>query len=877
MGGDTSERHAFIRDATHVMAVEAVIDIVKAAAEAGGQTISHGLVRMLAKLAAHAEFGEEAARPMADGALREQVGQLLDDWQLADPNPESYGQMLEHISTTAAAAGAREDGAESSLHPDPVRLVQISLESGGTGPLIERAIDQGLAQGRAADLLAVLTSAPDESSPAAEALRLRLLWPDTLRALLNQSPVDFDGLDRLQPFLSIAGYEVLLDALATADNRTTRRKLLDRLGQAPFDLGPAIVTRLGDDRWFVQRNMLVLLERTGRPPEGFSVAPWVAHPDVRVRHEAIRLQLTLPAERNVAVRAALEDGHPRLVHSGLAAIQQECPPIVADLVAHIAGITPAEVESRVLAARALGRCRDRRALPVLLGLVDGGRTFFGRSRLSAQSPVMLAAAAGAGDRLGHRSARGGASESRARIRGHEHSTRRASRCPVSDPVRFLNAFGHALAVMTLYPEGHPSREGAVDDAFQELDAIAAATANPSFTFLDDEVVFGREPLRDLKVWEWGRRLVSVGVQRMELERRVSRDEFEGFLQEIFARLNPSTGTTSENRQMRTLGIRFGAVGLQQGQRPVEIAVPSTTLELTLGEEAETLRWLQQRVQRDGTVPLIEAEAVVRSLSVAMHGDRRMVLPLLQLKEFDQYTTTHALNVAVLSMGLAEALSCGAKEVRAFGVAGLLHDIGKTRIPLEVLTKPGRLTDQERTLMNAHPVDGARIIMQSHDDLDLAAVVAYEHHIMIDGGGYPRLHYPRECTLASRLVHVCDVYDALRTNRPYRDAWSNEKTIAYLQERAGTEFDGAVVTAFVKLLQAGEAQVRRTARRSVDACVVADARAADRGLPPASEGHLYPCGLNRYPTQASVTRYRGWAGSSSTFLRNWPMNTRRYSG
>ena len=317
----------------------------------------------------------------------------------------------------------------------------------------------------------------------------------------------------------------------------------------------------------------------------------------------------------------------------------------------------------------------------------------------------------------------------------------------------------------------------------------------------------REPLRDLKVWEWGRRLVSVGVQRMELERRVSRDEFEGFLQEIFARLNPSTGTTSENRQMRTLGIRFGAVGLQQGQRPVEIAVPSTTLELTLGEEAETLRWLQQRVQRDGTVPLIEAEAVVRSLSVAMHGDRRMVLPLLQLKEFDQYTTTHALNVAVLSMGLAEALSCGAKEVRAFGVAGLLHDIGKTRIPLEVLTKPGRLTDQERTLMNAHPVDGARIIMQSHDDLDLAAVVAYEHHIMLDGGGYPRLHYPRECTLASRLVHVCDVYDALRTNRPYRDAWSNEKTIAYLQERAGTEFDGSVVTAFVKLLQVGGAQVR----------------------------------------------------------------------
>ena len=77
--------------------------------------------------------------------------------------------------------------------------------------------------------------------------------------------------------------------------------------------------------------------------------------------------------------------------------------------------------------------------------------------------------------------------------------------------------------------------------------------------------------------------------------------------------------------------------------------------MTLGEEVETLHWLQHEVQSRGAVPLIEAEAVVRSLSVAMHSDRRMVLPLLQLKEFDQYTTTHSLNVAVLSMGLAENL------------------------------------------------------------------------------------------------------------------------------------------------------------------------------------------------------------------------------
>jgi putative two-component system response regulator len=110
-------------------------------------------------------------------------------------------------------------------------------------------------------------------------------------------------------------------------------------------------------------------------------------------------------------------------------------------------------------------------------------------------------------------------------------------------------------------------------------------------------------------------------------------------------------------------------------------------------------------------------------------------------------------------------------------------------------------------MNRHPADGARIIMQSDEDLDLAAVVAYEHHVMLNGGGYPSMHYSRSCTLASRLVHVCDVYDALRTRRPYREAWPSEKTVAYLEERAGLEFDPDIVAAFIRMLQQGEAQVR----------------------------------------------------------------------
>jgi len=375
---------------------------------------------------------------------------------------------------------------------------------------------------------------------------------------------------------------------------------------------------------------------------------------------------------------------------------------------------------------------------------------------------------------------------------------------MADPVGFLYSLAQALSVMALYPAGHPSRERAIDAAYQHAEALASGERRP-FTFLEDDVVYGRDRLRDLKGWDYASKLVGAGIQRLEFERVMTRDEFDGFLEELFARLNPSPADSSERRQMRSLGIRFGSVGLQ-GQEAAP-PPPETTLDVTLGDEAETFRWLQSEIRDQGVVPLMEAEAVVRSLSVAMQAERRMVLPLLQLKEFDQYTTTHALNVAVLSMALAQGLGVPKRQVRAIGVAGLLHDIGKIRIPLEVLTKPGKLTDEERRIMNQHPVDAAKIIMESEEELELAAVVAYEHHIMLNGGGYPTVHYPRECTLASRMVHVCDVFDALSTTRPYRDAWPQEKVLTYLEERAGTEFDPDLVAVFNRMMLAGAAQVR----------------------------------------------------------------------
>jgi len=368
--------------------------------------------------------------------------------------------------------------------------------------------------------------------------------------------------------------------------------------------------------------------------------------------------------------------------------------------------------------------------------------------------------------------------------------------------------------MALYGDKHPARERAVDRSFAALRDLQASDPKPQFSFLGEETVYGQISLRDLRDWEWAARLGDAGVQRLEFEPDVTREEYEDFLEQVLARLTLTAIESVEARTTRPGAIKFGAIGVRGETKSltdiVEAKVPVATIAFSLEEEAAAVQWMHGEVGERGMLPLAEAEAVVRSLSLAMHGEQRMLMPLLDLRAYDEYTTTHSLNVSVLTMALAEYMGLAARDVRTFGVAGLLHDLGKVRVPPEILNKAGKLTDEERAVMQQHPVDGAKIILTSDRELDLAAAVAYEHHIMIDGGGYPRCHFRRACHPASVLVHVCDVYDALRTNRPYRAAWESEKVLSYIEERAGSEFDPDVAGKFVRMMRELEDRVQRVA-------------------------------------------------------------------
>ena len=381
-----------------------------------------------------------------------------------------------------------------------------------------------------------------------------------------------------------------------------------------------------------------------------------------------------------------------------------------------------------------------------------------------------------------------------------------------DVSRFLTSLAQTLSTMSLYKPGHPARERVVDRAFGLMKDVLAENSRPEFSFLGDEVVFGKTSVRELRDWDWSRRFAAMGIQRLEFDADVTRDDFVEFLEEVYARMSTTTAPvdTSEARTTRVRRIRYGALGIrsetEEGRRKLESEIATATIAYHLGEEIDAVKYMHDQVTKNGGLPLLEAEAVVRSLSVAMHGESDMMLPLLMLKEFDQYTTTHCLNVSVLTMALAEHLGLSARDVRTFGVAGLLHDLGKVRIPMDILNKPGKLSDEERTVMQNHTVEGARLIITSDRELDMAAAVAYEHHIMLNGGGYPRRHYHRDVHKASTLVHVCDVYDALRTNRPYRAAWEAEKVLKYIEEKSGSEFEPDIAGKFIEMMRKLEGRV-----------------------------------------------------------------------
>ena len=190
---------------------------------------------------------------------------------------------------------------------------------------------------------------------------------------------------------------------------------------------------------------------------------------------------------------------------------------------------------------------------------------------------------------------------------------------------------------------------------------------------------------------------------------------------------------------------------------------------------------------------------VEGLAEAVTENRTALVALTAMRNYDNYTFTHMVNVSILTMGQARALGIEGRLLRELGLSALMHDIGKVRTPKAILNKPDKLTDEEFTIMRRHTVDGAEILRRTPEMPILAPVVAFEHHLRLDGTGYPFGVKRQALNVGTMLCSISDVYDAMRSQRAYQSAFPTDRILAVLKRSDGKQFDQNLVRRFVQLL------------------------------------------------------------------------------
>jgi putative nucleotidyltransferase with HDIG domain len=197
---------------------------------------------------------------------------------------------------------------------------------------------------------------------------------------------------------------------------------------------------------------------------------------------------------------------------------------------------------------------------------------------------------------------------------------------------------------------------------------------------------------------------------------------------------------------------------------------------------------------------ISAEAageLVEEISSSVLRNPGALISLARLKTVDDYTYMHCVAVCALMVSLARQLGLDEKDMREAGMAGLMHDLGKAMMPMEVLNKPGKLTDDEFRVIKTHPVEGHRLLVEGKTASDIVLDVCLHHHEKVDGSGYPDRLDGDSISLFAKMGAVCDVYDAITSNRPYKAGWDPAESIRKMTEWSKGHFDERVFQAFIK--------------------------------------------------------------------------------
>jgi putative nucleotidyltransferase with HDIG domain len=371
----------------------------------------------------------------------------------------------------------------------------------------------------------------------------------------------------------------------------------------------------------------------------------------------------------------------------------------------------------------------------------------------------------------------------------------------------VRRFAAAVRSAQLYAAGHPLVQRSLDAFSETLTQLVAEQASIAIGLLGQEIVVGDTPLPKggEQYGEFIRRLQGLGIERVAFERGVTPEALRVLVSTI---AHPERATPSAERPGAILAdplatmqalphIKVGRISLDE--RVSTSAADIATIRRLYSDAVNLAGALWEGTQQDGVPDIQQARLLVDNLAQAVAQNRTALIALTALKEYDNYTFTHMVNVSILTMAQARALGIEGGLLREFGLAALMHDIGKVRTPIEVLNKPDKLTDAEFNIMRLHVVDGAEILRRTPEMPALAPVVAFEHHLRVDGSGYPIGAVRSSLNIGTMLCSIADVYDAMRSQRAYQQSFPSDRVLAVLKRNDGVQFDQHLVRRFSQLM------------------------------------------------------------------------------
>ena len=361
----------------------------------------------------------------------------------------------------------------------------------------------------------------------------------------------------------------------------------------------------------------------------------------------------------------------------------------------------------------------------------------------------------------------------------------------------IRRLGATVRAAELYAPTHPLVQRTATGLLTALTPALNDSPSVIVAFLGDDVV-----INDLRLPRGSANM--AGLLRDMRDRKVEKITFArgvevGDIRALMDELADRTARTAVGDRLTARGIRRIVVSKvaveDEDAEPVGLAQAKQMYSKAVAS-AETI-WAATKA---GEQPdPADARGIIDSLSRLVYQDRTSLLALTALKRHDNYTFTHMVNVAALSMAMARSLDLEGPMLREFGFAALMHDIGKVHTPLEILNKPDKLNDEEFKIMKQHVVDGAHVLRRTPETPALAPLVAFEHHLKQDLSGYPENVGARKLNLCTMVVSIVDVFDALRSNRAYRAGLATDRIKHIMAQQESTAFDRTLLRRFVNLM------------------------------------------------------------------------------